>query len=197
MFSYIRGKITDKEAGRITVENNGIGYEIFVSSNTLAYFNRGDEALIYTYFQVKQDGAALLGFQNKEEKNMFSRLITVNGIGPKNALAILSGITPCDLAFAVAKNDPALLAKVKGIGKKTAARIVLELKEKIVLEDGEVAGGAGSDGNGNLGGGTDDAVVALQALGFARADALKAVGKAAALVSGTENIIRAALKLMN
>jgi Holliday junction DNA helicase RuvA len=194
MYSYIKGKVTDKEFDRLILENNGVGYEILASSHTLALLERGDEALIYTYFQVKQDGVALLGFQDKEEKSAFSRLITVTGIGPKNALAILNEISPYDLAFAIAKGDSVRLSKVKGIGKKTAARIVLELKEKIDLEDGIIIGK--NDAGASVGGDGEEAAVALQALGFSKSDAIKAVQKAMVATDGTENIIRAALKLV-
>ncbi|MDR3294151.1 MAG: Holliday junction branch migration protein RuvA [Clostridiales bacterium] len=193
MYSYIKGKVTEKNIDGIVVETGGIGYEILVSPNTSSRLTVGADAVVYTYYQVKQDGVALLGFQNRDEKNMFLRLITVSGIGPKNALAILGDITPYDLACAIAKNDAVLLSKVKGIGKKTAARIILELKEKITLEDQEAVldaavteSGAGSD-----------ASVALQALGFSKNDALKALKKAAENgASTTEDLIRVALKLM-
>jgi Holliday junction DNA helicase RuvA len=193
MYSYIKGRVTEKEFDRLTLENNGVGYEILASANTLSLLKNGDEALIYTYFQVKQDGVALLGFQDKEEKSAFSRLITVTGIGPKNALAILNEISPYDLAFAIAKGDSVSLSKVKGIGKKTAARIVLELKEKIDLEDGVIVG---KNDGAPVGGEGEEAAVALQALGFSKSDAAKAVQKAMTTVSGTENIIKTALKSM-
>ncbi|MDR2091044.1 MAG: Holliday junction branch migration protein RuvA [Clostridiales bacterium] len=193
MYSYIKGRVSEKEFDRLTLENNGVGYEILVSPNTLSLLKKGDEALIYTYFQVKQDGIALLGFPSKEEKNMFSRLITVTGIGPKSALAILSEISPYDLAFAIAQNDSVKLSKVKGIGKKTAARIVLELKEKIDLEEGVVLEKTDLS---SIGGEGAAAAVALQALGFSKTDSVKAVEKAMTAASGTENIIRAALRLI-
>jgi Holliday junction DNA helicase RuvA len=193
MYSYIKGRVTEKETDRLTLENNGVGYEILASANTLSLLNKGDEALIYTYFQVKQDGIALLGFQNKDEKSAFLRLVTVTGIGPKNALAILNEINPYDLAFAIAKGDSVRLSKVKGIGKKTAARIVLELKEKIDLEDGVIVD---KNDGATVGGEGGEAATALQALGFSKSDALKAVQKAMATTEGTENIIMAALKSM-
>ncbi|MDR3263982.1 MAG: Holliday junction branch migration protein RuvA [Clostridiales bacterium] len=195
MYSYIKGKITDKESDRLIVDNNGIGYEILVSNNMLALLNAGDDALVYTYFHVKQDGVAILGFQSKEEKTMFLRLITVSGIGPKGALAILNEINPYDLAYAIARNDSARLSSVKGIGKKTAARIILELKEKIELSEGLEAVSKDNIKE-EMSRDVDDAAVALQALGFSKNDSVKAAAKAAESVSGAENIIKTALKII-
>ncbi|MDR1906072.1 MAG: Holliday junction branch migration protein RuvA [Clostridiales bacterium] len=194
MYSYIKGKVASIELDRVVIENNGVGYEIFVSANTLARFKKGEEAEVYIYFQVKQDGIALLGFSCREEKNMFLRLITVSGIGPRSAQAILNEITPYELAYAIATNDGVKLSKVKGIGKKSAARIILELKEKINIEGEDAA--ADVKRSAPVGGDAEEAAVALQALGFSKGDAFAAAAKAAEVASGIENIIRTALKLI-
>lgn len=132
MYSYIIGVITQKDVGKITLENNGIGYEIFVSNLTLEAFTFDNEPVkIYTYLNVKEDEMSLYGFLSLEEKNMFLQLITVGGIGPKMALGILSEISISGLMSAIASEDLKRLCKVKGLGKKTAERLILELKDKI------------------------------------------------------------------
>lgn len=131
MFNYIQGKVVDKNEGYIVVDCNGIGYEILVSDhalNSIAYENEFVKVL--TYLQVKEDGIALYGFVSKEEKNMFLKLISVNGIGPKMAITILSGISVNELVNAIIKQDLKLLCTVKGLGKKTAERLLVELKDQ-------------------------------------------------------------------
>lgn len=131
MYNYIKGEIIEKLENFIILENNGIGYEINVSLNTLDMCgNVGDIVKIFTYYNVKEDDISLYGFYTLEEKSMFSNLITVSGIGPKMALQILSGAKLSDINVAISSGDVGLLSKIKGIGKKTAERIVVELKDK-------------------------------------------------------------------
>ncbi len=131
MYNYIKGEIIEKQENFIILENNGIGYEINVSLNTLDMCgNVGDIVKIFTYYNVKEDDISLYGFYTLEEKSMFSNLITVSGIGPKMALQILSGAKLSDINVAISSADVGLLSKIKGIGKKTAERIVVELKDK-------------------------------------------------------------------
>ena len=131
MYNYIKGEIIEKQENFIILENNGIGYEINVSLNTLDMCgNVGDIVKIFTYYNVKEDDISLYGFYTLEEKSMFSNLITVSGIGPKMALQILSGAKLSDINVAISSGDVGLLSKIKGIGKKTAERIVVELKDK-------------------------------------------------------------------
>lgn len=132
MFNYIKGNIEEKKDGYIVIENNGIGYEIGVSNNTLCNLpNEGELVKIYTYFQLREDGVSLFGFFTIEEKNMFLDLISVSGVGPKMALQILSGIRLNDLGIAIVSGDISTISKIKGCGKKTAERIIVELKDKI------------------------------------------------------------------
>ncbi len=132
MFNYILGKITDRFDGGIVLENNGIGYEIFVSSFCFESLRGVEEEIkLFTYFQVKEDGVCLFGFLNKEERNLFLKLITVSGVGPKGAMAILSGVSAQELVKIIAMQDSNALSKIKGVGKKTAERILVELKDKI------------------------------------------------------------------
>ena len=132
MYSYIIGVVTHKEEGKIALENNGIGYEINVSNFTLNSLNYDNEVVkIFTYLVVREDEMSLYGFSSIDEKNMFLKLITVSGIGPRMALGILSEITISNLMSAIASEDLKTLTKIKGLGKKTAERLILELKDKV------------------------------------------------------------------
>ena len=132
MIAYISGILKSKQEGEIVVECGGIGYQIFVSNNTLSFLpNQNEEVEIYTYLQVKEDGIVLHGFSSMEEKQLFLKLISVNDIGPKKAMGILSGMNLSDLMIAIATSDLKLLSKIKGLGAKTAERLCLELKDKI------------------------------------------------------------------
>ena len=140
MISFLIGIIDEKKEGYITMDVNGVGYEINVSNTTLISLPMpGESAKIYTYLSVREDDVSLFGFSTCEERDIFYKLITVNGIGPKMALNILSGLSLSDLIVAIVNEDSKLLSKIKGLGKKTAERICLELKDKLsVLNSGEV-----------------------------------------------------------
>lgn len=134
MISFLRGIIEEKEEGRLVVDVNGVGYELFVSNNTLSSLPlQGETAKVMTYMAVREDGVFLFGFSSKEEKELFLKLITVSGVGPKLAISILSGLNLSDLTVAIKKEDVKLLSSIKGLGKKTAERVCLELKDKIDL----------------------------------------------------------------
>lgn len=138
MYNYLSGEIVEIDGCNVIVDVNGIGYELAVSNYTVAECQLWQKKKLYTYLQVKEDGIALFGFATLEEKNMFLRLISVSGVGCKVALAILSGMDSNSLAIAIFNGDTHLLTKIKGLGKKTAERLVLELKEKVVVEATEV-----------------------------------------------------------
>ncbi|MDE7192164.1 MAG: Holliday junction branch migration protein RuvA [Clostridia bacterium] len=199
MYYSITGKVIFYEEGKVVLENNGIAYELGVSSNTLSAFaKKGETVTAYTYLKVAEDEMSLYGFFSKEEKAMFINLISVSGVGPKTALQILSGIDLQRLAIAIVNSDSKTLSKVKGLGKKTAERIILELKEKIA----EVGGGDDGDGFFGLLGGDDtskdevvnDAVLALVSLGISKTEAVKAVAVARGKSDKLENIITLALR---
>jgi Holliday junction DNA helicase RuvA len=134
MYNYLTGEIISKTENLVVLENNGIGYEIRVSMTTLDSLPYvGNIAKIYTFLNVREDEMSLYGFATIDEKNMFLKLTEVSGIGPKVALSILSGVRLSDLSIAIKKEDVKLLSTIKGIGKKTAERIVVELKDKIDL----------------------------------------------------------------
>lgn len=141
MIAYLVGTIEEKRENQLVVDVNGIGYELFISNNTLVSLPmEGETAKILTYMQVKEDGICLFGFATVEEKMMFLKLITVSGIGPKMATTVLSGIKLSDLMIAIINEDTGLLSKIKGLGKKTAERICLELKDKISTSSFDIQG---------------------------------------------------------
>lgn len=190
MFNFISGIVVDKTDGALVVENNGIGWEVFVGADTLASAAQGAKARLFTYFQVKEDGVALFGFLTKEEKAMFLKLITVGGVGCRLAMTVLSGISARDLALSVLHGDVSALTRVKGVGKKTAERIILELKEKV--EDGGAGFPAVAASPGDSA--AADAVLALAALGFSKAEADRLIRNIFTPGTTAEELITKALK---
>ncbi len=131
MINYIYGKVVEKNENMLVVEANGIGYEIQVSNHTINNVAfEGEYVKILTYMQIKEDGISLYGFISKEEKAMFLKLIEISGIGPKMAITILSNITISELAKAIMEQDVKMLCTIKGLGKKTAERLLVELKDQ-------------------------------------------------------------------
>lgn len=197
MIAYVKGKVIDEFEGGVVIENNGIGYEILCSATAAAKLSANKEGAVYTYFQLRDDGVSLYGFDNKAEKAMFIKLISVSGVGPKLGISVLSGMSLTDLATAIATSDVKTLSRIKGLGKKTAERIVLELREKISAdEDGVLISPVGAT-NTVLSSEDEDAVIALMELGFSSADSRKAVQKAKEAGAKTaQEVISAALRSM-
>ncbi len=174
MYAYIVGKVDSFGEGFIVVEAAGIGYFINVSDTTVARFGRvGEVVKIFTYLSVREDDMSLYGFYSLEEKRMFLRLITVSGVGPKMAIGILSAADVNTLATSIVSGDTKALSKVKGIGKKTAERIIVELKESIG-DDGAsfLSVGAGAQGSDPM---IEDALELLTSLGVSRTEAYSLV----------------------
>lgn len=195
MIGYLKGNLIFAEEGVAIVEVNGVGYEITCSDAVYKELvkNRGGE--VYTYTAVKEDGVSLYGFVSQEEKKIFLKLISVSGVGPKMGIAVLSSMSVNDLTAKIAAGDVKGLSAVKGLGKKTAERIVLELRDKIApaFKDGDAPFVTESVSDEE----TDDAVIALMGLGFSRSESVQAVRKAKA--AGANNIqqtISFALKSM-
>jgi len=141
MYEYIKGEIVSKKHDYVVVDNAGIGYKIFTSINTMSRLQTNEQALLHTYLHVREDIMVLYGFYSEEELFLFNMLISISGIGPKAALSILSVLSYQEVATAVVCEDAASLSKAPGIGKKTAMRIILELKDKLKgldVEDMEV-----------------------------------------------------------
>lgn len=131
MISFLLGIVDEKYDNTIILDCNGIGYELCVSTNAMAVFPIGEHVKIYTYMAVREDGVSLFGFASKEERELFYKLILVSGIGPKMAISILSGMSLADLTIAIVKQDIKMLSTIKGLGKKTAERLCVELKDKL------------------------------------------------------------------
>lgn len=190
MYNYIQGKIVDKTLTAIVVDNNGIGYEIGVSGNTLMDVDMGEIVKIYTYLYVREDEMSLYGFSRLEEKNLFMRLIDISGIGPKLAMQILGGYDLKTLTVAIASGDSKTLCKIKGLGKKTAELIILNLREQvaddITLFSDHQDAITGED--------IADAVFALESLGLSKTDAVRMATEASKVCHGTEEIIRHCLQ---
>ena len=200
MIAYIRGRVLTTTAETMIVDVNGVGYEVYCSGAAFAKAAVGGTAELYTHLQVKEDGITLFGFASPKEKEMFLRLISVPGVGPKLGIAVLSSMSGDDFAAAVATADVKRLSAVKGLGKKTAEKIVLELHGKISAA--EVISAGGGELGGYAGGGEDrlsasdeDAVSALMGLGYNRADSVRAVRRAHdGGARSTEEVIMAALR---
>ncbi|MBQ6416152.1 MAG: Holliday junction branch migration protein RuvA [Butyrivibrio sp.] len=205
MIAYVNGILESIEEGNAVVDVNGVGYNVNISGSTMDRMpGIGEAVKLYTYTNVKEDAFTLFGFLSRDELNLFKMLITVNGIGPKGGLAILSVMTPDDLRFAIIAGDSGAISKAPGVGKKTAERITLELRDKIkATEDSMLASAAGlssSDIGDSESPARDEAVAALVSLGYNAADATKAVRKVLSVnpeMSGdTELILKQALKEM-
>ena len=136
MIAFLIGIIEEKQEGELQLNVNGVGYELMISNNTLCSLPlQGETVKVHTYMAVREDGVSLIGFSTPEEKALFLKLITVSGVGPKAALSILSGLSLSDLTAAIIKSDIKLLSTIKGLGKKTAERLCLELKGKLDIGD--------------------------------------------------------------
>jgi Holliday junction DNA helicase RuvA len=198
MISYIIGTISEIRDESLVLENNGIGYFISVPSSMLDGLTCGDEVRIHTYMAVREDAIALYGFRTKDDLGVFRLLLGVSGIGPKGALTVLSALSADDLRFAVLADDAATISKVPGIGKKTAQKLILELKDKMDLQDAFEKKAANTAAAGELPAGSpqSEAVLALASLGYPSAEALKAVRKVSAgdAADNVEELLKKALK---
>ena len=196
MYAHIRGILTEKNIDNVVVEAGGVGYELVTSASTLANCPQaGEEVKLFTYLSVREDAMELFGFYTREEKRMFLRLIGVSGIGPKTALGVLSALSVRDLSIALVTGDAQALARAPGIGKKTAQRLVLELKDKVENED--LTGANGTQPVRNIASaGEAEAIEALMALGYPASEAAKAVSSVQGQATQTDEILRLALKNM-
>ncbi len=177
MISFLRGKLIQLNDDSLVIDINGIGFDIIVSQNTLDKFTDLYSVIsIYTYLVVRDDSLVLYGFSSIEEKKMFLNLITVAGVGPRVAISILSGMALKSLALAIVSEDSKTLAKIKGIGKKTAERLIVDLKEKIIKDNASLVTQLGevTDSESQI---INEAIEALTSLGIARADAMVAINK--------------------
>ncbi|MCM1546298.1 MAG: Holliday junction branch migration protein RuvA [Clostridiales bacterium] len=197
MIGYLKGKVINIGVDSAIIVVSGVGYEVYCSGSAFSKMTEGGECEVYTYLQVSEaNGVQLYGFSSLQEKAMFLKLISVSGVGPKVGIAILSQMSVNDVAVAVATNDIKALSRVKGMGKKTAEKIIVELRDRVAAP---IGGGGGADASPvvNVTSGDEDAVVALISLGFTRAESERAVAKAkAGGAKSVEDIIMVALKGM-
>ena len=198
MIGYLKGKVLYSSDGTVLLENNGVGYEVLCSGAAYAKLVTDGQGEVFTYLQVRDDGISLFGFVSMEEKNMFLQLISVSGVGPKMGITILSSMNVGDIAVAIANSDVKQLTVAKGLGKKTAERIILELREKVAaLEVPASSGRRAAAPAEKITDREEDAVVGLMSLGYTRAESVRAVK--CAEESGAESmeeIIMTALKNM-
>lgn len=201
MYSYIRGPLAEVELDHIVIDVNGIGYNLYIPTNCFEYLpGLGEECKIHTYLYVREDAFVLYGFLTKDDLELFKQLISVSGIGPKGALGILSALSADDLRFAILAGDSKAIAKAPGIGAKTAQRVILELKDKMSLEDAfekkleHQQSSPVMSSNNQV---KNDAVLALTALGYSSTESLKAVSKVEITEDmDVEAVLKQALKHM-
>ena len=202
MYSYIKGVLTDMDEESIVVETGGIGYHIYTTGQTFRYLpSVGEEVKVYTYLHVREDAMLLFGFLTKDELKIYKLLLGVSGIGPKGALAILSVMTTDDLRFAVMADDVKAISSAPGIGKKTAQKLIVELKDKLSIEDALehaiTEDGALKSQMSTGGEIQSEAVQALVALGYGNTEALKAVKQVEITPDmQVEELLKRALKFM-
>lgn len=198
MFYSISGKIVNTDAASVAVQCGPVAFSCATSLNTLKRIGSvGSEVLLYTYLNVKEDALDLFGFYDKKELECFKLLITVTGVGPKAALAILSQLEPEKLALCVASGDAKTITKAQGVGAKLAQRVVLELKDKFKADSGNISFGDDVQAAGIVSASSncEEAVSALEMLGYSRSQASAAVGKLDSSKT-TEQLIKDALKIL-
>lgn len=194
MIGFVEGIIEYIDVDKIVVNNNGVGYNVFMPASQIDTLNVDETVRVFTYLNVREDAMQLFGFLTRDDLEVFKLLITVNGIGPKGGLAVLSAITTDDLRVAVISEDAKAISKAPGIGAKTAQKVIIELKDKLNLEDVlEPKLDANFQVNDNNS--MSEAVMALVALGYSQADAYRAVKSIDNIEElDVENVIKMALK---
>lgn len=198
MLAYIKGSLEEKAAGYVVIDVGGLGYKIYMSENSIDKLGDvGETIKVHTYYQVREDDISIFGFITSEELKMFELLISVSGVGAKSALSILANISPSSFAFAIISDDVSKLVKIPGVGKKTAARIILELKDKLKtiqaidekVEEEEKS--IKDDGK------QSEAIAALQVLGYNRKEIEKAMESINTNDLTVEDIIKKGLLLLS
>lgn len=199
MIGFVKGEIAYFEEDCVVIDVNGIGMNVYASSHTLTNLGSvGQQVKLYTYLNVKEDSMTLYGFLEKEDLKIFKLLITVNGIGPKGALSILNAISPDELRFAILAGDSKTIAKAPGIGAKTAGRVILDLKDKLSVEEAFETKLSHTQSSTDNSGAKAEAVEALTALGYTPSESLKAVNQVEnAAEMDVEALLKAALKYIS
>ena len=194
MIGFVEGIIAYIDVDKIVVNNNGVGYNVFMPASQIDTLNVDETVRVFTYLNVREDAMQLFGFLTRDDLEVFKLLITVNGIGPKGGLAVLSTITTDDLRVAVISEDAKAISKAPRIGAKTAQKVIIELKDKLNLEDvlePKLDANFQINDNNSM----SEAVMALVALGYSQADAYRAVKSIDNIEElDVENVIKMALK---
>ena len=201
MIGYLKGELADIKESYVVIEVGNIGYEVYLPSSVIMELpSRGSTIKLYTYMHVREDAIGLFGFLTKDDLEMFKLLITVNGIGPKGALGILSSISADEIRFAVLAEDAKTIAKAPGIGNKTASKLILELKDKFKLEtafEQRLLNQAEKREGSGIFGLREEAIQALTVLGYSASDALKIVNTVEITENMTsEELLKLCLKKM-
>ena len=191
MIAYLRGRVMAKNNNNLILETGGVGYQVFAGENLLADLKKGQELELYIHHRIREDANDLYGFKNLSDLDLFELLLSVSGVGPKSALAVLSLATPDDVRETIICGDAGLLTKVSGIGKKTAERVVLELKNKVA----RLSGGATAISS-SLNG-TSDELEALISLGYSLNEARAALNAVEPAITSTSGRVKAALKQLS
>jgi Holliday junction DNA helicase RuvA len=191
MIAHINGKLIEKNPTTLIIDCNGLGYEVKISLNTFSAIGSEEAVKVYTQFIVREDAQLLYGFATKEERDMFNHLISVSGIGPNTAMIMLSSLVPEEIAHAIQVEDVRTIQSIKGIGVKTAQRVIIDLKDKMVkMSFSPQISSAGHNTN------RFDALTALVSLGFDKKNAEKAIEKVSQGDESVEQIIKGALKIL-
>lgn len=191
MISHLNGKLVEKNPTDLIIECNGVGYLVKISLNTFSQIGSDENVFIYTQFIVREDAQILFGFSSKVERNVFNLLISVSGIGPNTAMIMLSSLTPDEIANAIQTENLKIIQSIKGIGTKTAQRVIIELKDKMLKLEG-------TSGNILINNNTNrfDALNALSSLGFDKKNIEKALDKVDTGSDSVEKLIKDALKIL-
>ena len=200
MYAFLEGLVAEKSGNELVLNVSGVGYQLLCTQATLSQAPaKGEFMRVYTYFSVRQDAVELFGFQSKEERSMFFNLTAVSGIGPRTALNVLSSMPLKDLTLAILTEDVQALSRAPGIGKKTALRITLELKDRLSKDEvaGSLSGAITSSFSGPVGA-VGEAIQALAALGYSQSEAALAVSKAHQAQGDlpSDELVRQALRSM-
>ncbi|MFN5846718.1 MAG: Holliday junction branch migration protein RuvA [Flavobacteriia bacterium] len=191
MIGHLNGRLVEKNPTELIVECSGVGYEVKISLNTYSLIGSDESIKIYTKLVVREDAHLLYGFASKEEREMFNHLVSVSGIGPNTAMIMLSSLTPDEIAHAIQSEDVRTIQSIKGIGAKTAQRVIIDLKDKMlkmVFSSENIF----NQNNTNR----FDALTALVSLGFDKKAAEKAIDKVATGEESVEQLIKEALKIL-
>lgn len=191
MISHLNGKLVEKNPTNLIIECAGVGYDVKISLTTFSSIGSNEAIQLFTQFIVREDAQLLYGFSTKEEREMFNYLISVSGIGPNTALIMLSSLIPSEIANSIASEDVKTIQSIKGIGIKTAQRVIVDLKDKMTKWEFSLL-------NHNVGHNKNklDALIALSSLGFDKKNAEKAIEKVCIGDETVEQLIKAALKIL-